>query len=136
MNSKGRPFSPSQPSLDLEEGIIEVLSIPPFEELPWLFEMQRGRRLSISLMANQEVDIVVCDESDYDAWVDAGMETDRPAFGFLESNGATRHRLQFRSPVSGLVVVLVVNTSGTEAELAISLVEDQRSLSAPLPASQ
>lgn len=128
--------SAKAPAPQLAEGIVEVLTIGAFDELPWLFEMEKGGKLSISLMANQAVDIVVCSEADYDEWIDSGAESDRPAFGFLESNRSACHALQFRSPESGLVAILVVNPNATEAELAISLLQDQRSFNAPFLASQ
>lgn len=134
MDSRSPASTPN--SLTLTEGILEIVTIAAFEELPWLFEMARGDRLAISLMASQSVDVVVCAEADYDAWVEGGMVTDRPVFGFLESNGASRHCLQIRSPIDGLLLVLVVNPSATEVDVAIWLVEDQRSFSAPFLASQ
>jgi hypothetical protein len=132
----GRLSTTRSSALAIAGGIVEIVTIPAFEELPWLFEMRRGDRLSISLMASQAVDVVICAESDYDAWMDAGMETDRPEFGFLESSGAIQHGLQIRSPIEGLLAVLVVNPNATEVEVAISLLEDQRSFSAPFLASQ
>jgi hypothetical protein len=134
MDSRSPASTPN--SLTLTEGIVEIVTIAALEEFPWLFEMARGDRLAISLMASQSVDVVICAEGDYDAWVEGGMATDRPVFGFLESNSANRHSLQIRSPIDGLLVVLVVNPNATEVEVAISLVEDQRSFSAPFLASQ
>lgn len=105
------------------ECILEVLTIPAFEEMPWLFEMVRGQKLSVSAIASHEIDVVVCAEHDYDEWVESGMETDRPEYGFLESRRSNQHVLHFRSPANGLIVVLIVNPGSTDVEVAISLQE-------------
>jgi hypothetical protein len=108
------------------ECILEVLTIPAFDEMPWLFDMERGQKLSVSVIASHEIDVVVCAEHDYDEWVESGMETDRPEYGFLESSRSIQHVLHFRSPSNGLIVVLIVNPGSTDVEVAISLQEHSR----------
>ena len=77
-------------------GICEVISVGAFDELPYVFEINGGQKLSFSLTASHEVDLVLCDENAYDGWVDAGLQTEHPADAILTLRHACQHSLEFR----------------------------------------
>ena len=64
-------------------GICEVISVGECDELPYIFEIVGGQKLSFSLTASHEVDLVLCDEGAYDEWVDAGLPTQHPEEALL-----------------------------------------------------
>ena len=49
------------------------MTVPPSDDLPYVFELEQGQRLALSFRASEVVDVVICPEGAYDAWVDDGM---------------------------------------------------------------
>ena len=90
-------------------GICEVITVPPSDELPYVFEISRGQTLRFSLSSSHEVDLVLCEESAYDEWVDAGFETDCPLEALLVLRHGTSHSLEFKPDHETVLVVILLN---------------------------
>jgi hypothetical protein len=90
-------------------GICEVISVGAYDELPYVFEISGGQRLSFSLSASHEVDLVLCDERAYDEWVDSGLTTEHPREAILMLGHDCHHSLEFRTEQDTTLVAIIVN---------------------------
>ena len=93
----------------IDFGICEVITVPARDELPYVFEISLGQTLFFSISSSHEIDLVLCDESAYDDWVDAGFETDRPLETLLVLRDGTSHSLQFRPDHDTVLVAILLN---------------------------
>lgn len=90
-------------------GICEVISVGASDELPYVFEISGGQKLSFSLTASHEIDLVLCDESAYDGWVDGGLQTEHPANAILTLRHACHHSLEFRPEQDTTLIAIIIN---------------------------
>ena len=90
-------------------GICEVISVGPCDELPYVFEISGGQKLTFSVTASHEVDLVLCDESTYDAWVDGGLQTEHPANAMVTLRHARQHSLEFRPKQDTTLIAIIIN---------------------------
>ena len=90
-------------------GICEVISVGPCDELPYVFEIVGGQKLSFSLTASHEVDLVLCDESAYDEWVDGGLQSHHPEDVLLTLRHACQHSLEFRPELDTTLIAIIIN---------------------------
>src|SRR4051794_16534185 len=90
-------------------GICEVVSVGACDELPYVFEISGGQKLLFSLTACHEVDLVLCDEVAYDAWVDGGLQTEHPEEALLTLRRACKHSLDFRPEQDTTLIAIIIN---------------------------
>lgn len=90
-------------------GICEVISVGACDELPYVFEISGGQRLSFSLSASHEVDLVLCDERAYDEWVDSGLTNEHPLEAILMLRHDCHHSLEYRTEQDTTLVAIIVN---------------------------
>ena len=108
----------SRPADESGFGICEVITVPPSDELPYVFEINRGQTLYFSLSSSHPVDLVLCEESAYDDWVDAGFETDCPLEALLVLRHEISRSLEFK-PDHNIVLVAILLNCGEEAVQSI-----------------
>jgi hypothetical protein len=101
-------------------GICEVISVGPCDELPYVFEISGGHKLSFSLTASHEVDLVLCDESAYDDWVDGGLQTEHPASAILTLRHACQHSLEFRPDLDTTLIVIIINLADRPVQSVVA----------------
>ena len=90
-------------------GICEVITVAPSDELPYVFEINRGQTLYFSLSSSHTVDLVLCEEGAYDDWVDAGFETDCPLEALLVLRHGISHSLEFKPDHDTVLVAILLN---------------------------
>lgn len=119
----------SDPWLEVEQplfddvatpGICEVVSVGPCDELPYVFEVSGGQKLSFSLTASHEVDLVLCDEEAYDEWVDGGLETEHPTQCILMLRHACQHSLEFRPDRHKTLIAIVINLANRPVQSIVA----------------
>ena len=119
----------SDPWLELEQplfddavapGICEVVSVGPCDELPYVFELTGGQKLSFSLTASHEVDLVLCDEDAYDEWVDGGLQTEHPVCCILALRHACQHSMEFRPNEDATVIVIIINIADRPVQSVVA----------------
>ena len=101
-------------------GICEVISVAAFDELPYVFEINGGQKLSFSLTASHEVDLVLCDESAYDNWVDGGLHTEHPADAILTLRHACQHSLEFRPEQDTTLIAIIINLAESSVQSVVA----------------
>ena len=105
---------------DLALGICEVVSVEAYDELPYVFELEAGERLSFSLTSSHEVDLVLCDECAYDEWVDSGLRSQHPPSAMLTLRHAANHSLMFRTPKALTLIAVIINLESLAVHSAVS----------------
>ncbi len=84
---------------------------------PYLFEMSEDEELVGSIAADGFIDVVICDEGDFDDWCNQD-DDDWPAHYFLAED-VRRRNLEFVAPGDGTFVVLLINWSDEDVEVTI-----------------
>jgi hypothetical protein len=111
------PFPPVE---HLAFGICEVISVGACDELPYVFEVSGGQRLSFSLSASHEVDLVLCDERAYDEWVDAGLQTEHPLDPILMLRHACYHSLEFKPEQDTTLIAIIINLADQPVQSVVA----------------
>jgi hypothetical protein len=101
-------------------GICEVISIGACDELPYVFEISGGQKLSFSLTASHEVDLVLCDEPAYDKWVDGGLQTEHPTNAILMLRHACQHSLEFRPEQDTTLIAIIINLADRPVQSVVA----------------
>jgi hypothetical protein len=101
--------------------ICEAITLAPYDELPYIFDLQQGEVLEFTLRSDVPVDILLCDASDYDRWVDSGYDPEVALLVHLEAEDVLAHRLRFTAPIPGEFAVLLMNWTESAADLAIEI---------------
>jgi hypothetical protein len=109
-----------RPADESEFGICEVITVPPSDELPYVFEISRGQTLYFSLSSSHAIDLVLCEESAYDDWVDAGFETDCPLEALLVLRHGISHSLEFKPDHDTVLVAILLNYSDRAVQSIVS----------------
>lgn len=100
-----------QSELALSSGICEVISVDSCDELPYVFEVSTNQKLSFSLSASHEVDLVLCSENAYDEWVDEGLQSEHPSDCILVLRHGCQHSMEFRPDEPTTLVAIIINLS-------------------------
>ena len=58
----------------------EAITLAAYDEIPYIFELEPFELLEFTLRSDVPVDVLVCNWSDYDRWVDSGYD---PEIGLL-----------------------------------------------------
>ena len=78
-------------------------------------------RLEFTLRSDVPVDVLVCNASDYDHWVDFGYDPEIGLLVHLEAEDVLAHALRFRALAAAEYVVLLMNWTESAADLAIEI---------------
>jgi hypothetical protein len=109
LSDSGLELEPPLSDEALSPGICEVISVGACDELPYVFEISGGQKLSFSLTASHEVDLVLCDENAYDEWVDGGLQTEHPEHYILMLRHASQHSVEFRPDQDTTLIAIIIN---------------------------
>ena len=101
--------------------ICEAITLPAYDELPYMFELELGELLEFTLRSDIPVDVLLCDASDYDRWVDSGYDPEIALLVHLEAEDTLAYTLRFTTPVPGEYAVLLMNWTECPADLAIEI---------------
>lgn len=101
-------------------GICEVISVEASDELPYVFEIGAGQRLSFSVSSSHEIDLVLCDELAYDDWVDGGLESEHPARTILALRHACQHSLEFGTDQDGAIIAILINLADCPVQAIVA----------------
>ncbi len=101
--------------------ICEAITIPAYDEIPYLFDLEQGELLDFTLRSDIPVDVLLCDASDYDQWVDSGYDPEVAILVHLEAEDVLAHTLRFTAPFPGEYAVLLMNWTECPADLAIEI---------------
>jgi hypothetical protein len=107
--------SPATPA----EFICEAITLKACDELPYLFELRQGQHLEFEIKASRPIDIAVCEEDEYDRWVDSGFSPEHSVAVYREAEDVASHKLRFTAPMTGEFVVLLMNWSDVDADVAV-----------------
>ncbi len=97
-------------------GICEVVTVPPNDDLPYVFEISQGERLLFNVTSSLAFDVVLCSETAYDGWVDAEFETNRPLEALLVLRDATTHSFEFKPDNDIVLVAILFNFNEADLE--------------------
>lgn len=105
---------------DFAFGICEVVSVGSCDELPYVFEISGGQKLSFSLTASHEIDLVLCDEHAYDEWVDGGLKAEHPSGAILTLRHACQHSLEFRPEQDTTLIAILINLADRAVQSVVA----------------
>ena len=108
------------PVQGLPPGICEVIGVEASDELPYVFEISAGERLSFCLSATHEVDLVLCDEPAYDEWVDGGFQSEHPANPILMLRHGCQHSLEFRTDQDATLIAILINLADRPVQAVVA----------------
>lgn len=86
---------------------------------PYWFEMFEGQELVASITAEDFIDIVICNEQDFDAWSNQD-EDEWPAHYFLAED-VGKKRFEFVAPMDGTFIVLLINWTEQDIEATVDI---------------
>jgi hypothetical protein len=101
--------------------ICEAITLPAYDEIPYIFDLERFESLEFTLRSDVPVDVLVCNASDYDRWVDSGYDPEIGLLVHMEAEDVVAHTLQLKAPMAGEYVVLLMNWAHTQADIAIEI---------------
>jgi hypothetical protein len=101
--------------------ICEAITLPAYDELPYVFELEQGELLEFTLRSDVPVDLLLCDAADYDKWVDSGYDPENALQVHLEAEDVLAYTLRFTAPLAGEYAVLLMNWTECPADLAIEI---------------
>ena len=101
--------------------ICEAITLPAYDEVPYIFDLQRFELLEFTLRSDVPVDVLVSNATDYDHWVDSGYDPEIGLLVHLEAEDVLAHTLRFRALAAGEYAVLLMNWTDCSADLAIEI---------------
>ncbi len=101
--------------------ICEAITLPAYDELPYMFELACGELLEFTLRSDIPVDVLLCNSCDYDRWVDSGYDSEVAFSVHLEVEDVLAYTLRFTAPIAGEYAVLLMNWTECPADLAIEI---------------
>jgi hypothetical protein len=101
--------------------ICEAITLPPYDEIPYIFDLEQFELLEFTLGSDVPVDFQLCNATDYDQWVDSGYDPEIGLLVHLEAEDVLAHTLRFRALAPGEYAVLLMNWTDFPADLAIEI---------------
>ena len=101
--------------------ICEAITLPGYDELPYVFELEQNERLEFTLRSDTPVDVLLCNMADYERWVDSGYDPEIALLVHLEAEDVLAYILRFTAPQAGAYAVLLMNWTECAADLAIEI---------------
>lgn len=95
------------------EEILETKLIEGNEHEPYAFDLERGDELVFSVEANDYLDAVICDESDFDDWVESDLaeEHSLPSGYWFRTRIIEGNNCTFMAPKAGRYILLLWRTT-------------------------
>ena len=70
----GDRITPDHAEKTLFPFICEAITLPAYDEIPYVFDLEEREYLEFTLRSDIPVDVLLCNASDYDRWVDSGYD--------------------------------------------------------------
>ena len=83
--------------------------------------LSRRELLEFTLRSDIPVDVLLCNASDYDRWVDSGYDPEIAFSVHLEAEDVLAYTLRFTAHLPGEYAVLLMNWTECPADLAIEI---------------
>jgi len=103
------------------EFIYEAITVAAYDELPYIFELERGELIELTLRSDVPVDVLLCDSSDYDRWLDSGYDAEIAFSVHLEAEDVLAYTLRFIAPTKGEYAVLLMNWTECPADIVVEI---------------
>ena len=101
--------------------ICEAITVAAYDELPYMFELERGELLEFTLRSDVPVDVLLCDSSDYDRWLDSGYDAEIAFSVHLEAEDVLAYTLRFTASMKGEYAVLLMNWTECPADIVVEI---------------
>lgn len=101
--------------------ICEAITLPAYDEIPYIFDLERFELLEFTLRSDSPVDVLVCNATDYDHWVDSGYDPEIGLLVHVEAEDVLAHTLRFRALAAAEYAVVLMNWTESPADLAIEV---------------
>jgi hypothetical protein len=101
--------------------ICEAITVAAYDELPYMFELERGEILEFTLRSDVPVDVLLCDSSDYDRWLDSGYDAEIAFSVHLEAEDVLAYTLRFTASTKGEYAVLLMNWTECPADIVVEI---------------
>jgi hypothetical protein len=101
--------------------ICEAVTLLPYHELPYVFELRSNEHLEFTFRSDVHVDVLISDFSDYERWVDSGYDPEIGLLVHLEAEDVLAYTFRFCAPRTGEYAVLLMNWSECSADLAVEI---------------
>jgi hypothetical protein len=101
--------------------ICEAITLPAYDELPYIFELRRNEPLEFTLRSDTPVDVLLCSAADYELWVDSGYDPETALLVHLEAEDVLAHTLRFIAPSDGEYAVVLMNWTECPADVAVEI---------------
>jgi hypothetical protein len=121
--TKGTRKVPDTVELTSWPFICEAITLPAYDELPYVFELEQNEYLEFTLRSDTPVDVLICNMADYEQWIDSGYDPEIALLVHLEAEDVVAYTLRFTAPQAGEYAVLLMNWTESPADLAIEILD-------------
>ena len=101
--------------------ICEAITLPAYDELPYVFELERAEYLEFTFRSDIPVDVLLCSMAHYERWIDAGYDPEIGLLVQLEAEDVLSYTLRFTAPQADEYAVLLMNWNDCAADLAVEI---------------
>jgi hypothetical protein len=101
--------------------ICEAITLPAYDEIPYVFDLEEQEFLEFTLRSDIPVDVLVCNMGDYEGWIDSGYDPEVALLVHLEAEDVLAYTLRFTAPRADEYAVLLMNWTECAADLAIEI---------------
>ena len=101
--------------------VCEAITLPPYDEIPYVFELEQREQLEFTLRSDIPVDVLLCNMADYERWIDSGYDPEIALLVHLEAEDVSAYTLRFTAPHAGEYAVLLMNWNERAADLAVEI---------------
>ena len=119
--STGDRAAPDRAERSLLPFICEAITLPAYDEIPYVFDLDEHEYLEFTLRSDIPVDVLVCSMADYERWIDSGYDSEVALLVHLEAEDVVAYTLRFTAPSAGEYAVLLMNWTECAADLAIEI---------------
>jgi hypothetical protein len=120
-----RPFlaggSTTAPSGTPLSFICELIRLAAYDEIPYVFELEKNERLEFIMRSDAPVDVLLCNMENYWRWVDSGYSLEFALTVYTEVVDVLAYTVRFTAPVAGDYAVLVMNWTDHAADVAVEI---------------
>ena len=83
--------------------ICEAITLPAYDEIPYVFDLEEREYLEFTLRSDTPVDVLVCNMADYERWIDSGYDPEIALLVHLEAEDvlASKRTLIIRPTAPG-----------------------------------
>src|SRR5437868_9807851 len=78
--------------------ICEAITLPAYDEIPYVFDLEERESLEFTLRSETPVDVLVCNMADYERWIDSGYDPELALLVHLEAENVLPYTLRFPPP--------------------------------------